>query len=286
MRRWQFPAWIFHPKEFFVAKESTVPPASAEGIFLTAKNPVGLKRSIEVFRSADGQERTVRKIWGPEEKRADQVNSSFPLRTGQDPVYIGSSGPGDPPRETAEEVKHFMEESAACYQEKKKANVTVRRMEIDDIATVFHLGEKLFTASEVPNLFRTWDEYEVINYFQNDSEFCLVAQTCDEAEIIIGFLLGTTVTKSRSAWKYGYLVWLGVDPVFHEMGVGAKLFKRFRDLMVADGARMLLVDSQADNEVALHFFSKMGFRASSGTHLPCLKPGFAQAETKLPPEKR
>ena len=221
-------------------------------------------------------------------KRKEQIRSTRVSRseTGQDPIYIGSSGPGDPPRETAEEVKHFMEESATCHQEKKKANVTVRRMEIDDIATVFHLGEKLFTASEVPNLFRTWDEYEVINYFQNDSEFCLVAQTCDEAETIIGFLLGTTVTKSHSAWKYGYLVWLGVDPVFHEMGVGAKLFKRFRDLMVADGARMLLVDSQADNEAALHFFSKMGFRASSGTHLPCLKPGFAQAETKLPPEKR
>ncbi len=152
-----------------------------------------------------------------------------------------------------------MEQSDTCYQEKKKANVMVRRMEIDDIAIVFHLGEKLFTASEVPNLFRTWDEYEVINCFQNDSEFCLVAQTCDEVATIIGFLLGTTVTKSHSAWKYGYLVWLGVDPVFHEMGVGSKLFKRFRDLMVADGARMLLVDSQADNEAALHFFGKIGF---------------------------
>ncbi|MGA2224805.1 MAG: N-acetyltransferase, partial [Syntrophobacteraceae bacterium] len=227
--------------------------------FFDDEYPVGLNRTIQVIWSADGQERTIRKIWGPEEKRADQVHSSFPLRAGQDPIYIGSSGPGDPPRKTAEEVKHFMEESATCHQEKKKVNVTVRRMEIDDIATVFHLGEKLFTASEVPNLFRTWDEYEVINYFQNDSEFCLVAQTCDEVETIIGFLLGTTVTKSRSAWKYGYLVWLGVDPVFHEMGVGAKLFKRFRDLMVADGARMLLVDSEADNEVALHFFSKMGF---------------------------
>ncbi|MGA2401867.1 MAG: N-acetyltransferase [Syntrophobacteraceae bacterium] len=153
-----------------------------------------------------------------------------------------------------------MEESANSDHEKKKASVVaVRQMEIDDVAPVFHLGERLFTASEVPNLFRTWDEYEVINFFQNDSEFCLVAQTCDEAETIIGFLLGTTVTKSHSAWKYGYLVWLGVDPAFHETGVGSKLFKRFRDLMVAEGARMLLVDSEADNLAALHFFRKMGF---------------------------
>lgn len=72
-----------------------------------------------------------------------------------------------------------MEEPNTCLQEKKKANVIVRRMEIDDIATVFHLGERLFTASEAPNLFRTWDEYEVINFFQNDSEFCLAAHPCD-----------------------------------------------------------------------------------------------------------
>jgi ribosomal protein S18 acetylase RimI-like enzyme len=144
-------------------------------------------------------------------------------------------------------------------QKRKKANVYIRQMEIDDIATVFHLGERLFTASEVPNLFRTWDEYEVINFFQNDSEYCLVAETDDEDELVIGFTLGTTVTKSHSAWKYGYLVWLGVDPEYHASGIASKLFNRFRDLMLEDGVRMLLVDSEADNLAALHFFRKMGF---------------------------
>ncbi len=148
-------------------------------------------------------------------------------------------------------------ESSEC--KKKKANIFVRQMVIDDLAAVFHLGEKLFTARDVPNLFRTWDDYEVINFFQNDSEYCLVAETDDSEDGIIGFVLGTTVTKNRSAWKYGYLVWLGVDPEFHEAGVGSKLFHRFRDLMLAQGVRMLLVDSEADNLAALRFFRKMGF---------------------------
>jgi len=154
-----------------------------------------------------------------------------------------------------------MEPSANLCEEnrKKKANITVRRMEIDDVASVFHLGERLFTASQVPNLFHTWDEYQVINFFQNDPESCLVAEWSDEAEGIIGFVLGTTVTKKYSAWKYGYLVWLGVDPDCHETGVGSRLFKRFRDLMLSEGARMLLVDSEADNLPALQFFRKMGF---------------------------
>lgn len=150
-------------------------------------------------------------------------------------------------------------ESDSSDQKRKKANVFIRQMEIDDIATVFHLGERLFTASEVPNLFRTWDEYEVINFFQNDSEYCLVAETDDEDELVVGFTLGTTVTKSHSAWKYGYLVWLGVDPDFHGSGIASKLFNRFRDLMLDEGVRMLLVDSEADNLGALHFFRKMGF---------------------------
>lgn len=140
---------------------------------------------------------------------------------------------------------------------KKKPNVVIRQMEIDDLATVFHLGEKLFTAREVPNLYRTWDDYEVIALFQSDAEFCLVAE--DDEERIVGFALGTTVTKSHSAWKYGYLVWLGIDPDFHGQGIASKLFYRFRDLMLADGVRMLLVDTEADNLSALHFFRKMGF---------------------------
>jgi len=142
-------------------------------------------------------------------------------------------------------------------RKKKKLTVYVRQMEIDDLAAVFHLGEKLFTAREVPNLYRTWDEYEVVSMFQTDSEFCLVAES--ETEQIVGFALGTIVSKSHSAWKYGYLIWLGIDPGYHGYGIATKLFNRFRDLMLEDGVRMLLVDSEADNLPALHFLRKMGF---------------------------
>jgi ribosomal protein S18 acetylase RimI-like enzyme len=147
-------------------------------------------------------------------------------------------------------------EDSSDSNKKKKVNITLRQMEIDDLATIFHLGEKLFTAREAPNLYRTWDEYEVISLFQGDSEFCLVAEDDDK---LVGFALGTTVTKSHSAWKYGYLVWLGIDPDYHGFGIASKLFNRFREIMIEDGVRMLLVDSEADNLPALHFFRKMGF---------------------------
>jgi len=139
---------------------------------------------------------------------------------------------------------------------KKRSNLTIRQMEIDDLPAVFHLGEELFTAEKAPNLYRTWDEYEVIALYQGDAEFCLVAEMEDQ---IIGFALGTTVSKTRSAWKYGYLVWLGVQPSLQRQGIAERLFSHFRDLMLESGVRMLLVDSEADNLPALHFFRKMGF---------------------------
>ena len=141
-------------------------------------------------------------------------------------------------------------------EESRRLNIKLREMDIDDLPKVFHLGEKLFMADKVPNLYRTWDEYEVVELFNADSDFCLVAEVKND---IIGFALGTTITKSHSAWKYGHLVWLGVAPAYQRMGVAERLFNRFRDLMIKNAVRMLLVDTEAENLPALHFFRKLGF---------------------------
>jgi len=139
---------------------------------------------------------------------------------------------------------------------KRRLNVEIREMEIDDLPVVFHLGERLFTSKKVPTLYRTWDEHEVTGIFQQDKEFCLVAEVDGQT---VGFALGTTVTKPRSAWKYGHLIWLGVNPEYHRMGVATRLFKQFLDTMDEEGVRILLVDTEADNDAALHFFRSMGF---------------------------
>ena len=147
-------------------------------------------------------------------------------------------------------------ESETDKEKPKKKQIVVRDMEIDDLASAFHLGEKLFTAKYMPNLYRTWDEHEVVEFFDTDREFCLVAEIDDR---MVGFALGTTIEKARSAWKYGLLVWLGVEPAFQKLGVAAKLFNHFKERMTKEGVRMLIVDTEADNLSALHFFRKMGF---------------------------
>ncbi|MBU2548644.1 MAG: GNAT family N-acetyltransferase [Proteobacteria bacterium] len=139
---------------------------------------------------------------------------------------------------------------------KKRPGIVVREMEIDDLAAVFHLGEKLFTARSVPNLYRTWDEHEIVQLFDSDRELCLVAESDDR---IVGFALGTTVEKDRSAWKYGLLTWMGVAPDLQRAGVGDRLFRQIRERMEKMGVNMMIIDTESDNLPGLHFFRKLGF---------------------------
>ena len=151
-----------------------------------------------------------------------------------------------------------MDEEDAEHKEEKhrRGSLKIREMEIDDLADVFHLGEEIFSADKTPNTYRTWDEYEVIELYYADSEFCIVADLDDK---IVGFALATTITKARSAWKYGHLIWLGVDPAHQRSGVAERLFRRFKEIMLANKVRMLVVDTDAENLPALRFFRKHGF---------------------------
>ena len=50
----------------------------------------------------------------------------------------------------------FMTASAEDPEPKsRRSSIKIREMEIDDIAQVFHLGEKLFTVESAPNTYRT-----------------------------------------------------------------------------------------------------------------------------------
>ena len=134
--------------------------------------------------------------------------------------------------------------------------IDIRCASIDDLAEIFHLGEKVFTSRKFTNLYRTWDEYEVTGLFNSEPEYMLVAENGDR---VVGFALGSVIKKARSAWSYGHLLWLGVDPEYSRSGIGKMLFERFQEIMVEEGVRMLMVDTQADNEPAIGFFHRLGF---------------------------
>ncbi|MEW6380853.1 MAG: GNAT family N-acetyltransferase [bacterium] len=156
-----------------------------------------------------------------------------------------------------QEIPSTQEESTEVSCRKKRLEITIREMGIDDLPEVFHLGEMIFTAQEVPTLYRTWDEYEVTSLFNSDNEYCLVAELDKK---IVGFALGTTVSKNKSSWKYGYLIWLGVSPGYQRQGIASRLFDKLAEKMIEDGVRMFMVDTGASDYAALQLFKKKGFR--------------------------
>ncbi len=133
----------------------------------------------------------------------------------------------------------------------------IREMELDDLHKVYALGEQLYTAEDWPNLYRTWDETDIINMFNTDGEFCWVADAGNGE--VVGFALGSLMEKRRSAWVYGWLDWLGVSPQWQGKGVGKRLLDKITERFIAEGARMLLIDTEADNKPALRFFVNEGF---------------------------
>jgi ribosomal protein S18 acetylase RimI-like enzyme len=144
-----------------------------------------------------------------------------------------------------------------------KSKAIIREMEIDDISAVYRLGEKLFSSEEFPILYRTWDPYEVTEYFSSDPDYCLVAETETNGKIV-GFILATTVEKEGTAWKkYGYLSWIGVAEAFQRTKLGLRLYRELEKRLMEDGVRMVIADTEAENEEAIAFFKGMGFSLSS-----------------------
>ena len=130
----------------------------------------------------------------------------------------------------------------------------VRDMDIDDIASVYHLGETLFTSDLYPYIYRTWDQWEVIGLYNTDPEYCLVAEIQDQ---LAGFILGTIITKASLV--YGYILWLGVNPAFQRRGVADSLVDRLVERMIDDGARFMMMDTDPENIPAVNFFTRKGF---------------------------
>lgn len=144
-----------------------------------------------------------------------------------------------------------------------RRSFTIREMEIGDLGEVYELGQENFKADLWPMLYRSWDEYEVTTLFNTDGEYCLVAENDEEDppddERIVGFILGTVVNKSGSAWSYGYIIWLCSHESWGREGVASKLMDKLVEIMVEnEGIRIIMADTDPANERAVRFFTKKG----------------------------
>lgn len=131
-------------------------------------------------------------------------------------------------------------------------------MQLQDIPAVFELGQSLFTAEQWPTLYRSWDDHELAQLYNTDGDTCLVGEAKDP-DRIVGFALGRVMDKPRSAWRYGWLLWLGVAPDFKRSGLATRLLNQLTTLFIDRDARIMLVDTDERNHGALAFFRRRGF---------------------------
>jgi ribosomal protein S18 acetylase RimI-like enzyme len=90
-----------------------------------------------------------------------------------------------------------------------------------------------------------------------------VAETGAKGKIV-GFILATTIEKEGTAWKkYGYLSWIGVEEAFQRTKLGLRLYRELEKRLLKDGVRMVIADTEAENEEAIAFFNMVGFSLSS-----------------------
>ena len=155
----------------------------------------------------------------------------------------------------------------------KKKHITVRNMEIKDLNSVYDLGNIIFTSNH-SNIWNFWDEDTVMHNYINDPEFCIVAtaKIGKEAEKVVGFAFGTTIEKPKSSWKYGYLIWTGCDPNYQGLGLASQLYNTMVELFAIEKVRMLMIDTQVNNEAAIKFFRKLGFGHDEKHVYLCNKP--------------
>ena len=139
----------------------------------------------------------------------------------------------------------------------------IRDMTIHDISQVYSIGNEVFTQKDYVFLYRTWEAYEVTGLFSTDAELCIVAEKEKE---VIGFALGSLISKPKSAWKYGYLVWIGINKKYQGYKIGKKLYQEIERRTKKMGARMMIIDTEGTNLAAIKFFTKMSFKKGS-THL-------------------
>jgi ribosomal protein S18 acetylase RimI-like enzyme len=154
----------------------------------------------------------------------------------------------------------------ALHLRAAKLDFTLREMRIEDLEAVFHLGERAFRADLSPTLYRSWDVYEVTTLFNTDGDFCLVAENehfgrgrFRDDERIVGFVLGTVMTRPGTAWRYGYVTWLCAHRLWRRAGVASRLLDELAERFAAGGVRIVMADTDPKNKAAVNFFRQRGF---------------------------
>jgi ribosomal protein S18 acetylase RimI-like enzyme len=131
--------------------------------------------------------------------------------------------------------------------------MAIRKMEIDDLHSVFELGNALFSDFETA---RPWSDLSLAEHYGKFPELCLVAAV---KKRIAGFIIGARNIDKKKQKTSGLVLWFGIDPGQSRHETLADLFNALKEEMKAGGAEYILVQSPKDRLGMTDFYARMGF---------------------------
>jgi ribosomal protein S18 acetylase RimI-like enzyme len=155
-------------------------------------------------------------------------------------------------------------------------SIRFRPMELRDAAAVYHLGEEIFHSDSFPQLYRTWDAFEVTEMLATSDETCIVAEEIDPAAAataassgdaaaappaskIVGFVFGHITEKRKREQSSGMLGWVGVAPSHQRRNIGTVLVHKLFSILLEEGINLVIADTPMENVPAIRFLQRMGF---------------------------
>lgn len=135
----------------------------------------------------------------------------------------------------------------------------IRTMTEEDFGSVGEIQEAITRKKVSPELSNILN-----NYFQKDSEACLVAE--DEGTVM-GFVIGDIKDWGFGVEKSGWLEILGVHPKHMGQGIGKELGRRLMEHFRAKKIKNVYTAVRWDSGDLLAFFKSIGFDRSDMINL-------------------
>jgi ribosomal protein S18 acetylase RimI-like enzyme len=145
-------------------------------------------------------------------------------------------------------------------------NITLRNFDPDDFDTLYEIDQACYEPEVA------YSKRELRSYLRFSGSDCLVA----EAEKQIA---GFCVSARRD--HLGYIVTIDVLPQFRRDHVGTKLLNEIERRLASNGVREITLETATDNDSAVAFWSKHGYRnrGIKKDYYPGGRDAFAMSKT-------
>jgi ribosomal-protein-alanine N-acetyltransferase len=132
-------------------------------------------------------------------------------------------------------------------------NITLRSLKPEDFDTLYEIDQACYEPEVA------YSKRELRAYLRFTGSDCLVAETeAQTASAAENRIAGFCITARRD--ESGYIVTIDVLPEFRRHHVGTKLLDEIERRLAANGVREVALETATDNDSAVAFWTKHGYR--------------------------